>query len=90
MYERYQLQLIEFKMSHKTNSSLDNTIPLDKNAPGFGLSDSNQTYFGSELSMPTSKQPEDLSVKIIHEVINLESSKSDERKDRVINLRFGR
>ena len=77
-------------MSHKTNSSLDDTIPLDKNASGFGLSDGNQTYYGSELSMSTSKQPKDLSVKIIYEVINLESSKSDERKDRVINLRFGR
>ena len=77
-------------MSHKTNSSLDDTIPLDKNASGFGLSDSNQTYYGSELSMSTSKQSKDLSVKIIYEVINLESSKSDERKDRVINLRLGR
>ena len=90
VYDQYQLQFIGFKMSHKTNSSLDDTIPLDKNAPGFGLSDSNQTYYGSELSMSTSNQSKDSSVKIVYEVINLEGSKSDERKDQVINLRFGR
>ena len=77
-------------MSHKNNPSLDDTIPLDKNAPGFGLSDSNQTYYGSDLSMSTSKQSNESSVKIVYEVINLEDSKSDERKDQVVNLRFGR
>ena len=90
VYDQYELQFIGFKMSHKTNSSLDDTIPLDKNAPGFGLFDSNQTYHGYELSMSTSDQSKDSLVKIVYEVINLEGSKSDERKDQVINLRFGR
>ena len=90
VYDQYQLQFIGFKMSHKTNSSLDDTIPLDKNAPGLGLSDSNQTYYGSELSISTNDQSKDSSVKIVYEVINLEGSKSDERNDRVVNLRFGK
>ena len=90
MHDQYRLQFIGFKMSQKTNSSLDDTIPLDKNAPGFKLSETNQTYYGSELSMSTSNQSKDSSVKIVYEVINLEGSKSDERNNRVVNLRFGK
>ena len=90
MCDQYQSQFIGFKMSNKTNSSLDDTIPLDRNAPGFRLSETNQTYYGSEISMSTSDQSKDSSVKIVYEVINLEGSKSDERKDRVINLKFGK
>ena len=37
-------------MSHRTNPSLDDTLTLDKKACGFGLSDSNQTYYGSDIS----------------------------------------
>ena len=77
-------------MSRRNNPSLDDTLPLDKNAPGFGLSDSRQTYYGSDLSMSTSKKSNDSSVKIEYEVINLEDSKSDERKNQMVNLRFRR
>ena len=77
-------------MSHRNNPSLDDTLPLDKNAPGFGLSDSNQTYYGSDLSVSTSKKSNDSSVKIMYEVINLTDSKSDNDKNQVVNLRFGR
>ena len=90
MRDQYHSQFIGFKMSHKTNSSLDDTIPLDKNAPGFKLSETNQTYYGSELSISTNDQSKDSSVKIMYEVINLEGSKSDKRNDRVVNLRFGK
>ena len=78
------------KMSHRSNPSLDDTLPLDKTAPGFGLSDNNQTYYGSDLSVSTSKKSNDSSVKIMYEVINLTDSKSDNDKNQVVNLRFGR
>ena len=78
------------KMSHRNNPSLDDTLPLDKNAPGFGLSDSNQTYYGSDLSVSTNKKSNDSSVKIVYEVINLTDSKSDNGKNQGVNLRFGR
>ena len=77
-------------MSHRSNPSLDDTLPLDKTAPGFGLSDNNQTYYGSDLSMSTSKKSNDSSVKIMYEVINLTDSKSDNDKNQVVNLQFGR
>ena len=54
------------------------------------MSDSNETYYGSDLSMSTSKKSNDSSVKIVYEVINLAGSKSDEGKNQVVNLRFGR
>ena len=69
------------KMSHRSNPSLDDTLPLDKTAPGFGLSDNNQTYYGSDLSVSTSKKSNDSSVKIMYEVINLTDSKSDNEKN---------
>ena len=77
-------------MSHRNNPSLDDTLPLDKNAPGFGLSDSNQTYYGWDLSMSINKKSNDSSVKIVYEVINLADSKSDDGKNQGVNLRFGR
>ena len=88
--DQYRLLFIGLKMSQKTNSSLDDTIPLDRNAPGFKLSETNQTFYGSEFSISTSDQSKDSSVKIVYEVINLEGSKSDERNDRMVNLRFGK
>ena len=78
------------KMSHRTNQSLDDTLPLDKTAPGFGISDNNQTYYGSDFSVSTSKSSNDSSVKFMYEVINLTDSKSDNDKNQVVNLRFGK
>ena len=80
----------QVKMSHRSNPSLDDTLPLDKTAPGFGISDNNQTYYGSDFSVSTSKKSNDSSVKIMYEVINLTDSKSDNDKNQVVNLRFGR
>ena len=77
-------------MSHRTKQSLDDTLPLDKNAPGFGISDNNKTYYGSDFSVSTSKRSNDSSVKFMYEVINLTDSKSDNDKNQVVNLRFGR
>ena len=78
------------KMSHRTTNSMDDTLPLDKNAPGFGFSGSNQTYYRSDLSVSTNKKSNDSSVKIVYEVINLTDSKSDNGKNQGVNLRFGR
>ena len=77
-------------MSHRNSTSLDDTLPLDKKASGFGLSESNQTYYGSDLSVSTGKNSNDSSVKIVYEVINLADSKSDDGKNQGVNLRFGR
>jgi len=77
-------------MAHRNSPSLDDTLPLDKNAPGLGLSESNQTYYGSDLSVSTSKNSKDSSVKIVYEVINLTDSKSDNGKNQGGNLRFGK
>ena len=80
----------QVKMAHRNSPSLDDTLPLDKNAPGFRVSESNQTYYGSDLSVSTSKNSNDSSVKIVYEVINLTDSKSDNGKNQGVNLRFGR
>ena len=78
------------KMAHRTTNSLDDTLPLDKNAPGFGIPDNNKTYYGSDFSMSTSKKSNDSSVKFLYEVVNLTDSKSDDNKDQFVKLRFGR
>ena len=67
-------------MSHRNSQSLDDTLPLDKNAPRFGLLESNKTYYGSDLSVSTSKNSSDSSVKIVYEFINLTDSKLDSGK----------
>ena len=67
-------------MSHRNSQSLDDTLPLDKNVSGFGLSESNKSYYGSDLSGSISKNSNDSSVKIMYEVINLTDSKSDSGK----------
>ena len=72
-------------MSHRNSQSLDDTLPLDKNAPGFGLSESNKTYYGSDLSVSTRNNSSDSSVKIVYEFINLTDSKSDSGKKQGVN-----
>ena len=75
-------------MSHRNNSSLDGTIPLDKKACELGLSNSNQTYYGSDISVSSGKNSNDSLVKIVYEVINLTESNSDNRNNREVTLRF--
>ena len=77
-------------MSHRTTNSLDDTLPLDKNAPGFGIPDNNKTYYGSDFSVSTSKRSNDSSVKFMYEVVNLTDSKSDNDKNQFVKLWFGR
>ena len=77
-------------MSNRNSQSLDDTLPLEKNVSVSGLSESNKSYYGSDLSVSTSKNSNDSSVKIVYEVINLTDSKSDNGKNQGVNLRFGR
>ena len=65
------------RMSHRNSQSLDDTLPLNTNASGSGVSESNKSYYGSDLSDTASKNSNDSSVKIVYEFINLEDSKSD-------------
>ena len=75
-------------MSHRTTSSLDDTIPFDKTACERGLSSSNQTYYGSDLSYSTGKDSKDSSVKIVYENINLTGSNIDNKDNQMVTLRF--
>ena len=76
------------KMSQGTNSSLNDTIPLDKKTCGQELSDLDKTYYGSELSMSAGGSSKESSVKILYEVINLTESKSKERDNQEVTLKF--
>ena len=78
------------KMSHRTNSSLDDTIPLDKKTCELELSNGDQTYYGSDLSVSTGKSSNESSVKIVYEVINLTEANSDNQSNREVTLRFKR
>ena len=75
-------------MSHRTTSSLDDTIPLDKEACKLGLSDSNQTYYGSDISVSSGRNSSDSSVKIVYEVINLTGSNSGNKGNQEVTLRY--
>ena len=75
-------------MSHRTTSSLDGTIPLDKKACELGLSDINQTHYGSDISVSSGRNSSDSSVKIVYEVINLTGSNSGNKSNQEVTLRF--
>ena len=64
-------------MSHRNSQSLDDTLPLNTNASGSGVSESNKSYNGSDWTDTGNKNLNDSSVKIVYEFINLEDSKSD-------------
>ena len=69
-------------MSYRDSKSLDDTLPLEKNAPGFGSSESNKDNYGSDLSVSTKNTSSNSSVKIVYEFINLTDSKSDKDKNK--------
>ena len=74
-------------MSHRMSSSLDDTIPLDKETSKLQLSDNNRTYYGSDMSLSSEKKSSNLSVKILYEVINLTDSKSESYGKKDVTLR---
>ena len=77
-------------MSHRNNSSLDDTIPLDKKACELELSNGDRTYYGSDISVSTGKNLNESSVKIVYEVINLTESESNDQNNQEVTLRFKR
>ena len=77
-------------MAHRTSNSLDDTLPLDRNAPGFGMVDNNKRVYGSGSSVSTSTNSTDSSVKYLYEVVDLTKSNSGDNKDQFVKLRFGK
>ena len=77
-------------MAHRTSNSLDDTLPLDRNAPGFGMVDNNKRVYGSGFSMSASTNSTDSSVKYLYEVVDLTKSNSGDNKDQFVKLRFGK
>ena len=75
-------------MSHRMSSSLDDTIPLDKGTSKLELSDSNRTYYGSDMSLSSEKKSSNSSVKILYEVINLIDSNSESHGKKDVTLRY--
>ena len=75
-------------MAHRTSSSLDDTIPLDKEACKLRLSDSNQTYYGSDISISSGRNSGYSSVKIVYKVINLIGTNSGNNGKQEVTLRY--
>ena len=69
-------------MSYRESKSLDDTIPLEKDAPVLGSSESNKSNYSSDLSVSTKSTSSDSSVKIVYEIINLTDSESDNGKNK--------
>ena len=75
-------------MSHRMSSSLDDTIPLDKETSKLQLSDNNRTYYGSDMSLSSEKKSSNSSVKILYQVINLTESNSQSHGKNDVTLRY--
>ena len=69
-------------MSCRDSKSLDDTLPLEKDAPVLGSSECNKSNYSSDLSVSTRNTSSDSSVKIVYEIINLTDSKSDDGKNK--------
>ena len=76
------------RMSHRMSSALDDTLPMDKGASKLELSDSNRTYYGSDMSLSSEKKSSNSSVKILYEVINLTDSNSESHGKKDVALRY--
>ena len=69
-------------MSYCESKSLDDTIPLEKDAPVLGSSESNNSIHSSDLSVSIKSTSSDSSVKIVYEIINLTDSESENGKNK--------
>ena len=69
-------------MSYRDSKSLDDTIPLEKDAPVVGSSESNTSIHSSDLSDSIKSNSSDSSVKIVYEIINLTDSESENGKNK--------
>ena len=61
-------------MSHRDSKSLDDTIPLEKDAPVMGSSESNTSSLSSDLSDSFKSNSRDSSVEIVHESKSLDDT----------------
>ena len=75
-------------MSHRMSSSLDDTILLDKETSKLQLSDNNRTYYGSDMSLSSEKKSNNLSVKILYEVIDQTKSNTQNHGKNDVTLRY--
>ena len=76
------------RMSHRMSSALDDTLPMNKGASKLELSDSNRTYYGSDMSLSSEKKSSNSLVKIVYEVINLTDSNSGNHGKKDVTLRY--
>ena len=75
-------------MSHRMSSSLDDTIPLDKETSKLQLSHNNRTNYGSNMSLSSEKNSSNSSVKVLYEVIDLTKSNSQNHGKNDVTLRY--
>ena len=68
-------------MSHRDSKSLDDTIPLEKDAPVMGLSGSNTSSLCSDLSDSFKSNSRDSTVVIMYEIINITDSEQENGKN---------
>ncbi len=73
---------------HRMSSAPNDTLPMDKGASKLELSDSNRTYYGSDMSLSSEKKSSNLLVKILYEVINLTDSNSESHEKKDVTLRY--
>ncbi len=73
------------RISYRMSSALYDTLPMDKGTSKLELSDSNRTYYGSDMSLSSEKKSSNSSVKIVYEVID-SNFESHEKKD--VTLRY--
>ena len=76
------------RMSQRISSPLDDTIPLEKGTWKLELSDSNRTYYGSDMSFSSDKKSSNSLVEILYEVINLTDSNSESHEKKDVTLRY--
>ena len=69
-------------MLYRESKSLDDTIPLEKDAPVLGSSESNNSIHSWDLSVSIKSTSSDSSVKIVYEIINLTDSESENGKNK--------
>ena len=69
-------------MSYCESKSLDDTIPLEKDAPVLGSSESNTSIHSSDLLDSIKSNSSDSLVRIVYEIINLTDSESENGKNK--------
>ena len=68
-------------MTHQDSKSLDDTIPLEKDAPVMGSPLSDTSSLGSDLSDSFKSNSRDSSVEIVYEIINITDSEPENGKN---------